>query len=170
MFWQALTAHGMTDKGIGDFRRMIQRWLRKIKSSALRDAKSASRGPTEKDPEGTIEDRIVDVVEETLEEDMTEEETLEEDRTEARMAEAIENTDVHQIAHQEELNDSQLAAVFGIGHRILRMNGRIKGPPPLAHIRTGRRQKPWQRNPSQSSCADEIREYVSTQARSTPTS
>ena len=62
------------------------------------------------------------------------------------MAEAIENTDVHQIEHQEELNDSQLTAVYGIGHRILRdsarVHGRIKGPPPLAHIRTGRQQQP----------------------------
>ena len=60
---------------IGHFRRMVQRWLIKIKSSALQAAKSASRGPTEKDPEGTIDDRILDAVEETLEEDVTEEES-----------------------------------------------------------------------------------------------
>ena len=40
------------------------------------------------------------------------------------MAEAIENTDVHEIVHQEELNEAKLAAVYGMGHKILRMNGR----------------------------------------------
>ena len=77
MFWQALKAHGMTDMRIGHFRRMVQRWLIKIKSSALQDAKSASRGPTEKDPEGTIDDRILDAVAETLEEPLEEDETEE---------------------------------------------------------------------------------------------
>ena len=86
------------------------------------------------------------------------------------MAEAIENTDVHQIEHQEELNDSQLAAVFGIGHRILRMNGRIKGSPPLAHIRTGRRQNPWQRNQSQASTAtDAVKSLIAAEAEATKT-
>ena len=63
---------------IGHFRRMVQRWLIKIQSSALQDAKSASRGPTEKDPEGTIEGRVQDVVEETLEKQPEE---FEEDET-----------------------------------------------------------------------------------------
>ena len=40
-------------------------------------AKSASRGPTEKDPEGTIDDRILDAVEETLVEPLEEDETEE---------------------------------------------------------------------------------------------
>ena len=174
MFWQALKAHGLTDMRIGHFRRRVQRWLIKVQSSALQDAKSASRGPTEKDPEGTIDDRILDAVEETLEESVTEEESSEEDRTEARMAEAIENTDVHEIVHQEELNEQKRAAVYGMGHRILRMTGRIKGPPPLAHIKTGRRQKHWQRNQSQAKSADEtathaVKSLIAAEAEATKT-
>ena len=49
--------------GIGQFRREVQRWLNGSLLSAQQDAESASRMPTDVDPVGIIDARVVDAVE-----------------------------------------------------------------------------------------------------------
>ena len=59
--------------GISEFRRMVERWLNTVLFSAEQDAESdsASRRPIDADPEGAIDGRVVDAVEEALAETMS---------------------------------------------------------------------------------------------------
>ena len=57
--------------GIGLFRREVQRWLNGYLLSAQRDAVSESRMPTDVDPEGIIDQRVVDAVEDAVEESLS---------------------------------------------------------------------------------------------------
>ena len=109
--------------GISDFRREVERWLNAVLFSAQQDAESdsASRRPIDADPGGAIDGRVVDAVEETL--------------AEARSgSRAIRAT--FDIQPQAPLSESELSAVYGIGHRLLR--SRIDSPQPLAHVRRPR--------------------------------
>ena len=109
--------------GISDFRRQVQRWLNAVLFSAQQDAESdsASRRPIDADPVGAIDGRVVDAVEEALAET----------RSGSRAIKAA-----FDIQHQAPLTESELSAMYGIGHRLLR--GGIDGPQPLAHIRRPR--------------------------------
>ena len=109
--------------GISEFRRMVERWLNTVLFSAEQDAESdsASRRPIDADPGGAIDGRVVDAVEEALAEE----------RSGSR---AIRAT--FDIQHQAPLSESELSAMYGIGHRLLR--SRIDGPQPLAHVRRPR--------------------------------
>ena len=52
--------------GIGRFKREVKRWLNGSLFSAEQDAESESRMPTDVDPVGIIDQRVVDAVEESL--------------------------------------------------------------------------------------------------------
>ena len=103
-----------------DFRKEVERWLNGVLFSAQQDAESggASRRPIDADPESAIDGRAVDAVEEALAESRR--------RSESR---AIRPT--FDVQHQAQLSESELSAMYGIGHHLLRG---LNGPPPLAHF------------------------------------
>ena len=122
-FWSAIKANRSSFMGISEFRRMVERWLNTVLFSAEQDAESdsASRRPIDADPAGAIDGRVVDAVEEALAEA-------------GSGSRAIRTT--FDIQHQAPLSESELSAMYGIGHRLLR--SRIDGPQPLAHVRRPR--------------------------------
>ena len=81
--------------GIGQFRREVQRWLNGSYFSAQQDAESESRMPTDVDPVGIIDQRVVDAVEESL---------LESESSSGSGANTARTYDIQQ---QAPLNDSR---------------------------------------------------------------
>ena len=109
--------------GIGQFRREVQRWLNGSLFSAQQDAESASRMPTDVDPVGTVDGRVVDAVEESL---------LESGKGKGK------GRAIYDIQPQAPLTDSEMSAMYGLGHRLIRRSlrgGQEITNRPLAHVR-----------------------------------
>lgn len=129
-FWQALKTNraerGDSFMGIGQFRREVQRWLNGSLFSAQQDAESESRMPTDVDPVGIIDQRVVDAVEESL---------LESESSSVSRANTARTYDIQQ---QAPLNDSEMAAMYGLGYNLIRRSMMNGGQEiinrPLAHV------------------------------------
>ena len=110
--------------GIGQFKREVQRWLNGSLFSAQQDAESESRMPTDVDPVGTVDGRVVDAVEESL--------LPSGSGSRANGARAT-----YDIQPQEPLTDSEMSAMYGLGYNLMRRSlrgGQEITNRPLAHV------------------------------------
>lgn len=106
-FWQALCSNRNSFMGIGRFKREVHRWLTGSLLVAQQDAESASRMPTDVDPVGIIDQRVVDAVEDSLLESGS--------RSRANTARRT-----YAIQHQAPLTNSEISAMYGLGYNLIR--------------------------------------------------